>query len=66
MRTQNLFKQNNFKLLQKIVKDIKQMPDFEIETENAFALIHHKDFQEPIIELSENQKSNLKNLIKNA
>jgi len=65
MKTQILFSQNNSKLLENIVKDIKQMPDFEIETENAFALIHHKDFQEPIIELSENQKSNFKNLIKN-
>jgi len=65
MKTQNLFKQNNFKLLQKIVNDIKQMPDFEIETENAFELVHHESFQEPIIELNENQKSNLKNLIKN-
>ena len=66
MRTNKIANQNNLTILQNIVNDIKQMPDFEIETVNAFALVRKEDFQEPIIELNENQKSNLKNLIKNA
>lgn len=65
MKTKNIFNQNNSNILQKIVNDIKQMPDFKIETENAFSSVCKEDFESPIIELSENQKSNFKNLIEN-
>lgn len=59
METKNLVKYNNKTLETRLLQSIKELPNHVIKTTCA----NDDAFNEPIIELSATQKSNLKNLI---
>lgn len=50
--------QNNTAIMQRLVKQINALPKLK------YSCVHNPDFNEKIVELTENQKLTLKNLLK--
>lgn len=59
MKTSQIAKDKNKALEQRLLESIKKLPNHEIKSTCA----HDDAFNEQIIELSQSQKSNFKNLI---
>jgi len=58
METKNLVRYHNKFLMQRLVKEINALPKLQT------SCVHNPEFNELIVELTENQKLTLKNLLK--
>ena len=63
MKTNEIANANNKAILQKIVAEIKELPIISKHFQDAFRLTQNETFNEPIVEISREQKEKINNLI---
>ncbi len=63
MKTNEIANANNKAILQKIVAEIKELPIISKHFQDAFRLTQNEIFNEPIVEISREQKEKINNLI---
>lgn len=65
MKTHEIANRNNTLIQQKIVAEIKEMPIISKHFQDAFRITHDEVFNEPIVEITQEQKLTFKKLIQN-